>query len=259
MEGRNQRLFDVLTPKTSFLLGIGTAVLAAGTIGFLALGGLLLSGGLSVGGSPRAQAAALPAPGVPAPAPAAPPTDVRVRPVTDQDHIRGDKGAPVTVVEYSDLECPFCKRVNPTMQRIVQEYAGKVRWVYRHFPLDSLHAKARREAEATECAAELGGNEAFWKYLDRVFEVTPSNDGLDPARLPEIAAEIGLDKAKFQSCLDSGRYAKHVQEDYVDATAAGGNGTPYNVIIDAQGNTIPVSGAVPFETFKQFLDAALSG
>ena len=84
-------------------------------------------------------------------------------PVTSEDHIRGDINAPVKIVEYSDTECPFCKRFHTTMQEVYNEYGktGKVAWVYRHFPLDQLHSKARKEAEATECAAELGGNDKF--------------------------------------------------------------------------------------------------
>jgi protein-disulfide isomerase len=83
-------------------------------------------------------------------------------PITSADHIRGNPNAPVKIVEYSDMECPFCKRFHPTMQQTVDEYDGKVAWVYRHFPLDSIHSKARSEAIATECAGELGGNDMFW-------------------------------------------------------------------------------------------------
>ena len=103
-----------------------------------------------------------------------------VRQVTDSDHLRGDPKAKVKVVEFSDLECPFCKRFHVTMQQVIEEYDGKVAWIYRHFPLDSLHSKARKEAEASECAAELGGNDGFWAYIDKLFEITPSNNGLDP-------------------------------------------------------------------------------
>jgi len=100
--------------------------------------------------------------------------------------------APVKIVEFSDTECPFCKRFHTTMQQVVKDSNGQVAWVYRHFPLDQLHSKARKEAEATECAAELGGNEKFWAYLNRLMEVTPANDGLDLAELPVIAAYVGL-------------------------------------------------------------------
>src|SRR3989344_4864332 len=111
--------------------------------------------------------------------------------ITSEDHIRGNPNAEVTIVEYSDYECPFCKSFHPTMQRIVDEYGDKVAWVYRHFPLDSIHSKARPEAVAAECAAELGGNDAFWKFTDRFFELTPSNNQTDTATvLPQIARTL---------------------------------------------------------------------
>ena len=96
---------------------------------------------------------------------------INVKPVTSADHILGNPQAPVKVIEFSDLECPFCKRFHPTMKQIIEEYGkdSRVAWVYRHFPLDSLHSRARKEAEASECAAELGGNEKFWAYIDPLF------------------------------------------------------------------------------------------
>ena len=114
-------------------------------------------------------------------------------PVTSADHILGDPNADVMIVEYSDTECPFCKRLEPTLKQLVTDYNGKVAWVYRHYPLDcvdstdpscqTLHAKSRHEAAATECAAEIGGNDGFWKYLDALYTATPSNDGFDAQML----------------------------------------------------------------------------
>ena len=118
-------------------------------------------------------------------------------------------------------------------------------------------AKARREAVATECANELGGNTAFWSYTDRLFEITPSNDGLDLSLLPQIAREVGLDVAQFETCLDSGRYDQHIEDDYQDATASGGRGTPYSVIISPSGNTFPLSGVQPYTSVKSVIDVAL--
>src|SRR3989344_4571355 len=89
--------------------------------------------------------------------------------VTEKDHILGARSAALVIVEYSDTECPFCKIFHTTMQQVVRDYDGQVSWVYRHFPIAQLHPKASKEAEATECAAELGGNQAFWKYIDRLF------------------------------------------------------------------------------------------
>lgn len=182
-----------------------------------------------------------------------------VRPVSSEDHIMGDPNALVKIVEFSDVECPFCKRFHPTIQQVIDEYgkSGQVAWIYRHFPLDQIHSKARKEAEATECANELGGNDAFWSYLDKLFEITPSNDGLDLSLLPQIAEEIGLNRSQFESCLNSGKYAQHIETDYQDALASGGTGTPYSVIIAPNGKTFPLSGAQPYSAIKSLIELAL--
>lgn len=176
----------------------------------------------------------------------------------ERDHIRGNPDAPVTLVEYSDFECPFCKRFHPTVKQVMDEFSGRVRWVYRHFPVDELHSKARKEAAASECAAELGGNDAFWKFADRFFELTPSNNNTDiDTVLPKIAGEIGLDKTRFASCLASGRYARRVAEDQQDAVASGGRGTPWTIIVSKSGKTYPFSGAQPYASVKQLVELAL--
>lgn len=183
-----------------------------------------------------------------------------LRPVSaSRDHIRGDPAAPVTLVEYSDFECPFCKRFHQTAKKLVDESGGRVRWVYRHFPLDQLHpVKARKSAVASECAAELGGNDAFWKFTDRFYELTPSNNRTDiDTVLPQIAREIGLDKARFASCLASGRHDRRVEEDVQNAVATGGNGTPWSIIVSKSGKTFPLSGAQPYDSVKQLVELAL--
>ena len=104
-----------------------------------------------------------------------------IRGVQDNDHIRGNPNAKIVIVEYSDTECPFCKQFHETMKQIIAEYGGdgRVAWVYRQFPIPSLHPKAPKEAEALECAAEQGGNDVFWKFTDMVYETTKSNNALD--------------------------------------------------------------------------------
>lgn len=176
--------------------------------------------------------------------------------VTSQDHIRGNPDAPVKIVEYSDTECPFCKRFHETMRQVVDSNTN-VAWIYRHFPLDQLHKKARKEAVATECANELGGNDVFWKYLDRLFAVTPANDGLDPAELPKIAQFVGLDVTKFNECLTSSRYDKHIEEEVQNAVATGGNGTPWSIVVAVNGKKYPLSGAQPYDSVKQLVELAL--
>lgn len=204
-----------------------------------------------------------PAAAVPQPAPSQaqpadePSAEIVLAPVSASDHVRGPANAKVTLVEFSDTECPFCKRFHATMQQLLQKYPNDVRWVYRHFPLDELHSKSRKEAEATECANELGGPEKFWAYIDRVFEVTPSNDGLDPAQLPAIAKQVGLDKAQFEACLKSGRHAKRVADFAIDGQNAGVRGTPYSILVGPDGAKYPLSGALPAEKISKVIDQML--
>ena len=181
--------------------------------------------------------------------------------IASTDHIRGNPDAPVKIVEYSDTECPFCKRFHGTMQEVMNEYGkdGKVAWVYRHFPLDQLHSKARKEAVALECANEQGGNDKFWSYADRLYEITPANNGLDPAELPKIAQYVGLDVGKFNTCLTSTKYDQHIEDDVQNAQATGGNGTPWSIVVGRNGKKYPLSGAQPYASVKQLIDLALQG
>ena len=178
--------------------------------------------------------------------------------ITNEDHIRGNKTAKVTLVEYSDLECPFCKRFHPTMKQDMKEYGDSVRWIYRHFPL-SFHANAQKEAEATECAAKLGGNDAFWKYVDAILDRTTSNGtGFALDKLIPLAGELGLNETKFKTCLDTGEFAQKVKDQITSGTTEGVTGTPGTIIIDTSGETQLVPGALPFEQMKPLIDAALT-
>lgn len=178
------------------------------------------------------------------------PSSSNVKPVTNSDHIFGDPNAPIKIIEFSDLECPYCKNFHLTMKKVVDSYNGKVAWIYRHFPLD-IHPKAVKEAQAVECAAEIGGNQAFWAYMDRLFEITPSNNGLDLNELPKIAEFIGLDKAKFQSCLDDQtKNIDLIQSNLDDAISSGARGTPYSIVVAANGKKFVIPGAFPFEPEK---------
>lgn len=172
------------------------------------------------------------------------------------DHIKGNPDAPITIVEFSDLECPYCKRFHPTLEKLTEEYS-QVKWVYKHFPLSSLHSKARVEAIASECAYEQGGDEAFWSYVQKIFAITPSNDGLDLSLLPEIASEIGLDRARFDDCLQTEKYGDKVDRHYDEALTAGGSGTPFNVIVAPDGSTTPIIGLVPYSTLTSIIDELL--
>ncbi len=183
----------------------------------------------------------------------------QIRPITDSDHIRGNPNAELFIVEYTDTECPFCVRFHQTMKQVMNIYGkeGKVAWVYRHFPLESLHPKAFQESVALECANEVGGNDKFWAYVDRLYETTPANNGLDPAELPKIAAYVGLDVSKFNTCLSSGRYDEKIRADIENAQATGGAGTPWSIIISKDGTKTAINGAQPYAAVKQTIDALL--
>jgi len=223
------------------------------------IAGLIIAGALFYDRKPTSQPTVNPSGQNQAASPAASPAD-NIQPVNDKDHILGSSDAPITFVLFSDLECSYCKRFHITMQQIMNDYGktGKVRWVFRHFPLDN-HPKARNEAIATECAAELGGNDAFWKYLDRIFEITPSNNGLDPAKLPKIAEYVGLDKIKFAACLASGKFDQKIAESSQDAMKSGAQGTPYGVLIGLNGKKSVIPGALPYSDVKKAIDEMLAG
>lgn len=146
------------------------------------------------------------------------------------------------------------------MKKVMETYGkdGDVAWVYRHFPIDQLHSKARKQAEATECANDLGGNDKFWAFTNTLYERTPSNNGFDDKQLPVIAKDIGLDVDAFNACLSSGKFAAKVEADYQDAVKAGGRGTPYSLIITKKdGTKVPINGAQPYESLKGTLDLLL--
>lgn len=180
-----------------------------------------------------------------------------VPPPSQDDHLYGDLDASVTLIEYSDFECPFCKRFHGTAKQLVDASNGQVNWVYRHFPLGFHNPGAQKQAEAAECAAELGGNEAFWTFTDTIYARTRSNGkGFPIENLTPLAAEIGLDQARFQECLDSERFADKVQQQMAAGARAGVSGTPGNILYHKpSGRVIAIHGAQPLERFQQAAQA----
>jgi len=181
-----------------------------------------------------------------------------IAPVTEDDYIKGDINAPIKIVEYSDTECPFCKRLHFTLQQIVDEYPNDVAWVYRHMPIISSHPKALSEAIATECAAEQGGDDAFWTYIDKIYEVTEGNNRLDLDLLPQFAEEQGLNMEQFNQCTEEERYKEKILAQVDEGFAAGAQGTPFSVVITPDGQYIPVSGAQPLNVWQQVVEGLLA-
>jgi len=198
------------------------------------------------------------------------PVAVTVPPITEADHVRGSRDASLKIIEYSDLECPYCQDFHGTMQQVMSVYGDKVAWVYRDFPLVEIHPKAVPLAEAAECIAAQSGNDAYWNFLDRIFAIPSISDfSLEPApagtaSLISVATALDVDTEKLQACRDARTYQAQVESERADGIAAGAEGTPYAIVISPKGNTYVIPGALPFDTsdpdsvsVREILEAAL--
>lgn len=239
------------TRKTSFFLGLTIGIAATSTLSLIGLFVLIFSGQnlnqnknnvktqaeteeVNINNSqPTANPEPAPLAGVP--------------PVTADDHVKGGQNAKVTLIEYSDFQCPFCARHYDTMNKIAKDYGDKVRIVYRHFPL-SFHPEAQKAAEASECAGEQG---KFWQMHDAIFEANLAGE-MSVEKWKEKAKKLGLNTKQFNDCLDSGKYVEKINQQMASGSAAGVEGTPATFV-----NGELVSGALPYEQFKQIIDSYL--
>lgn len=194
--------------------------------------------------------------------------------VTASDHILGNPNAPIKLVEYSDLSCPYCQEFNPTLVRTLNEFGptGKVAWVYRSLPLlmkpvDSQgtipHPNSGMQAQALECVADLGGNTAFFSFEKQWFSSFPRDGAtrsadVDRAALVSIADTVGVDTARFDACLKSGKYGTKIDKAYRDGLAAGVTGTPTTFIFTPSGSKIPLIGAQNYSTLKNTIDTLIT-
>lgn len=174
--------------------------------------------------------------------------------------VEGNKDAEITWIEYSDLECPFCKKLHDsgTKNNVIAKYEGKVNYMFKHFPLD-FHKNAQKEAEALECAGEIAGGDAYFKMKDEIFtRGTAGGEGFALEKLPELAGELGVDKDAFTTCLESGKYAEKVASAMAEGQWFGINGTPGNLIINNKtGKYEVVSWAQPQSNFESVIDKLL--
>ena len=167
--------------------------------------------------------------------------------VTGDDPSEGSATAPVTLVEYSDFQCPFCGRVMPTLKELRTKYGDKVRIVWKDFPLTQIHPQAFVAAQAGNCAREQG---KFWEYHDRLFA---NQQALQPEFLKKYAGEVGLDTAKFNACLDSSKYEARVQESLGAGNRLGITSTPTVYV-----NGRMINGAQPIDVFQNIIDDELA-
>jgi protein-disulfide isomerase len=167
-----------------------------------------------------------------------------------EDHIKGSRSAPIVLIEYSDFQCPYCQRINPTLQQLVDESNGEIAWVYRHYPLESIHSEARPAALASECVAEQLGNDGFWEFANRVFA---DQGSMNAAQYLAIATELGANPAQYGGCVASNKYGAKIDAQSTEAQVSGGNGTPYTIIY-AKGKQVPINGALPYAQIKSVID-----
>jgi len=167
--------------------------------------------------------------------------------VAADDPILGAANAPVTLIEFSDFQCPFCARVMPTLKKVKDTYGDRVRIVWKDFPLTSIHPQAFKAAEAGQCAREQG---KFWELHDRLFA---NQQALQPEALKEHAAAVGLDLAKFNACFDASKYGERVQQQMSAGAELGVGSTP-SIFINGR----LVSGAQPYEVFTAIIDEELA-
>jgi len=175
------------------------------------------------------------------------PAGARVAVSADRGFARGPKDAPVTIIEFSDFQCPFCKNATTTIKQVLDKYPGKVRLVFRDYPLVSIHPLAPKAHEAARCAADQG---KFWEYHDVLFERSPR---LTPQDLKQYAQDLKLDGAAFGQCLDSGKYVAEVDKDTQEGMGLGLTGTPSFFINGKQ-----LVGAQPLTAFQKIIDAELA-
>ncbi len=228
---------DVSKSMTGFVTAVQDSGLAAGSGSGSGSGNNVPSGDAG-NAAPQAQPTPTPSP------------TIDMKALADDDPVEGNANAPVTIIEFSDFQCPFCERFyTGTLSQIRKDYidTGKVKLIYRDFPLN-FHPEAQKAAEAAGCAEEQG---KFWEYHDKIFQ---NQAALGVASEKQWAKDLGLDTAKFNQCLDSGSRNSEISKDLSDGQNAGISGTPTFFI-----NGQKVVGAQPYSVFQQIIDAELAG
>ena len=171
----------------------------------------------------------------------------RVDVAADPSRLRGNQAATVTIVEFADFQCPYCRAVQPNLKEVLHKYDGRVRLGFRDFPLRSIHPQAQAAAEAARCAGEQG---RFWEYHDLLYA---NQTALTADALKEHARSAGLDEGQFRACLDSGKFKMQIESDLQLGMASGVTGAPAFYI-----NGVLLSGSQPLSAFEKIIDAELS-
>jgi len=232
-----------ISPKTSFIFGLIAGLLIVCSIGFFILLAVYLDNKNDAGPSANINTNVNQQAGQPS---AEANLAKNLKKITKDNHLRGDLNAKVVMVEFSDLQCPYCSRAHDTLKQLVDNYDGDVAWVYKHFPLDSLHPYARKAAEASECANDQG---KFWEFIDELYA---NQSSITLEYLSTVATQLDLNINEFNNCVTSNKYANKVNDDYQEGTSVGVTGTPGIYVNDQL-----IKGAMPYENFKQVIDSML--
>lgn len=177
--------------------------------------------------------------------------------IRENDYVRGNREtAEIVLFEYVDSDCYYCQQFHPTIKKLMEEYDGKIAWVYRYFPL-GIHPNATNEALALQCAGELGGNDGFWTYLDTIIDITLSPTPTSNTTLATFAGQQGLDQKLFASCMANPKTAKQIDADSKEAQSIGASGTPFGVLVNKKGEQIVIAGAYPIESMREMINSLL--
>lgn len=175
-----------------------------------------------------------------------------LRAPSSSDHIIGNPNAPVVIVEFADFQCPYCSLIYPSLKRIVDDSNGQVAWVFRNFPLDSIHPEARPAAEAAECIAGELGNSAYWQFVEDDYT---NQSAIGDAWYTAEAQKLGANLAQFNQCVTSKKYDSRINTDEAEAVENGGQGTPFTVVVSKSGKAIPFSGALPYSEINAIVQS----
>lgn len=181
-------------------------------------------------------------------------------PVSADDHIVGNPSARLVIIEYSDIDCEYCKQFQATLSELIREYgaSGEVAWVYRHFPNVSVRSASGKHAEASECVAKQGGTDAFFLFIDALNQQAPGASQFPANEYTSVVQKLGLSTNAFTECLTSGEMVSRVSRDLENAFAIGATGAPYSVLVVEGKDPIVISGAVPYSALRQAVEAALA-
>jgi protein-disulfide isomerase len=183
-----------------------------------------------------------------------------LRAVDASDHILGNPSAPVKIIEYADIDSPYAKSFQTTLEQAMAEYAagGKVAWVYRHLPLIDQHPYSETHAEAAECVASITTPAMFWRFIDALNTYAPGETLFNPKNYHAITTGLGIVPETFDHCINDQTFQKRVANDFDNGLTVGADGSPFTVLLITGQPPVAIQGAIPYSALKKILDDAIT-